>query len=108
MHFLYAGKFDDVAPLLSTLALLPLLMGIANTMSDAIRAAERPRLVFYAFLSSGATTFLLGIPLVIHFGLRGAVYGMLLSGAAFTGALALAFALNIYGHAAPAAHPSFD
>lgn len=96
MHVLYAGRFDGLAPLLSTLALLPLLMGIGHTMNDALKSLERPRIVFYAYLCSGAATFLLGIPLVIHFGLRGAVYGMLVSGGTYSGALALGFLPNIY------------
>jgi hypothetical protein len=49
-----------------------------------------------------------GIPLVMHFGLWGAVYGMLLSGLAYTGALALAFALHFYRQIAPPAHPAFE
>ncbi|MGB8986945.1 MAG: hypothetical protein WCC37_10105 [Candidatus Sulfotelmatobacter sp.] len=91
MHILYAGKFDGLAPLLFVLALVPLWTGIGNTFSDALRAAERPRLVFYAYVSSALATFIGGVPLVIYFGLRGAVYGMLLSGATYTCALALAF-----------------
>ena len=96
IHVLYAGKFDELAPMLFLLALVPLLMGIGNTMSDAIRAAEKPRLVFYAYVSSALATFLLGLPLVRYFGLRGAVYGMLVSGAAYTGTLALAFRLYVH------------
>jgi O-antigen/teichoic acid export membrane protein len=91
MHLLYAGKFDGLAPLLFVLALVPLCTGVGNTFSDALRAAERPRLVFYAYVSSAGATFIAGVPLVIYLGLRGAVYGMLLSGATYTGALALAF-----------------
>jgi O-antigen/teichoic acid export membrane protein len=91
MHVLYAGKFDGLAPLLFLLALVPLWTGIGNTFSDAIRAAERPRLVFYAYVSSAIATFVLGIPLVIYWGLRGAVYGMSVSGVTYAGALALAF-----------------
>jgi O-antigen/teichoic acid export membrane protein len=91
MHILYAGKFDSLAPLLFLLALVPLWIGIGNTFSDALRAAERPRLVFYAYLSSALATFVMGIPLVIYRGLRGAVYGMSVSGATFAGALAVAF-----------------
>ncbi|MGB7600549.1 MAG: hypothetical protein WBM24_09605 [Candidatus Sulfotelmatobacter sp.] len=91
MHILYAGKFDGLAPLLFLLALVPLWTGIGNTFSDALRAAERPRLVFYAYVSSALATFFAGVPLVIHFGLRGAVYGMLLSGATYACALAVAF-----------------
>ncbi len=96
IHVLYAGKFDELAPMLFLLALVPLLMGIGNTMSDAIRAAEKPRLVFYAYVSSALATFLLGLPLVRYFGLRGAAYGMLVSAAAYTGTLALAFRLSVH------------
>ena len=95
VHALYAGKFDGVAPLLFLLALLPLLMGIGNTMNDALKAAELPKMVFYAYLASGAATLLAGIPLVSHFGLRGAIYGMLVSGATYSAFLALAFFLQV-------------
>jgi O-antigen/teichoic acid export membrane protein len=97
MHWLYAGKFDDLTPILYVLAFLPLLMGIGNTMGTALSAAEKPKLVFYAYLCSGAATLFGGIPLVIHFGLPGAVYGMLLSGSVYTGALVLGFLFNILG-----------
>jgi O-antigen/teichoic acid export membrane protein len=96
MHNLYAGRFDDLAPLLFTLSLLPLVMGIGNTMNDALKAAEEPRFVFYAYLCSGAATFLGGIPLVRQFGLRGAVYGLLLSATAYTCTLAVAFFSKAY------------
>jgi len=88
MHFLYAGKFDDVAPLLGMLALLPVVMSIGNSMNAALKAMEKPKLVFYAYVCSGSTTVLLGAPLVTHFGLRGVVYGLLLSAAAYTVSLA--------------------
>jgi len=91
MHILYAGKFDDVAPLLGNLALLPVVMGIGNALNDTIKAAEKPKLVFYAYLCSGGTTVLLGVPLAIHFGFRGIVYGILLSATANTVALAAGF-----------------
>jgi O-antigen/teichoic acid export membrane protein len=91
IHLLYAGKFDDLAPMLFLLALVPSIMAIGNTMSDAIRAAEQPRLVFYAYVSSAVATLVFGIPSVKYFGLRGAVYGMLFSAATYSGALAWAF-----------------
>jgi O-antigen/teichoic acid export membrane protein len=91
IHLLYAGKFDELAPMLFLLALVPLLMGIGGTMGDAIRAAEEPRLVFYAYVSSAIATFVFGVPLVKYFGLRGAVYGMLVSGGCYTATLALVF-----------------
>jgi len=91
MHRLYAGKFDQIASLVGLLALLPMIMGTGNTINAALKALEKPKAVFYAYVTSGATTFLLGIPLVIRFGLRGAVYGMLASAAAYSAALAVAF-----------------
>jgi O-antigen/teichoic acid export membrane protein len=93
IHVVYSGKFDDQATLIFTLALVPLLMALGNTMNDALKAIEKPRFVFYAYLCSGAATFLGGIPLVIHFGLRGAVYGMLLSAGTYTTALGVGFFL---------------
>jgi O-antigen/teichoic acid export membrane protein len=96
MHFLYAGKFDDVAPLLGMLALLPVVMAIGNTMNDTLKALEKPKLVFYAYLCSGSTTIVLGAPLVTRFGLRGVVYGMLLSATAYTVALAVALLSSVY------------
>lgn len=98
IHLLYAGKFDSVVPILFILAFLPLVMGIGNTMNDAIKAAERPKLAFYGYACSAAATFLLGIPLVSHFGLRGAAYGMLLSGATYSAALTVLFFFKIYKH----------
>jgi O-antigen/teichoic acid export membrane protein len=97
VHVLYAGKYDGLAPFLFVLALLPVLMGVAATINNAVIATEKPKLTFFAYLCGGATTFLGGIPLVMRFGLWGAVYGMLLSGAMYTGALALAFALRVRG-----------
>jgi O-antigen/teichoic acid export membrane protein len=96
MHWLYAGKFDDLAPLLYLLAFLPLTMGIGTVMSIGLSAAEKPKLVFYAYLCSGTATLAAGIPLVLHFGLMGAVYGLLLSAGVYTVAMALGFFLVIY------------
>lgn len=96
MHWLYGGKFDDLAPLLYVLAFLPLVMGIGNTMNDALKATEHPKMVFYAYVCSGAATLLGGIPLVIRLGLPGAVYGMFLSAAAYSSALSVAYFSTIY------------
>jgi O-antigen/teichoic acid export membrane protein len=91
VHLIYGGKFDDVSSLLSTLALLPLLMGIGNTMNAAMKSVEKPNMVLYAYLAGGVATFAGGIPLVIHFGVRGAVYGMLVSAGVYTAALGIGF-----------------
>ena len=97
LHLVYAGKFDNVVLLLFRLALLPFLMGIGNTVTVALSALEKPKLVFFGFLSSGVATFALGVPLVLRMGLRGAVYGMLLSAATYSAALTVAFFFNLPG-----------
>jgi len=94
MHELYAGRFDDVAPLLPVLAFLPVVMGVGNTMNAALKAMEKPQAVFYAYVASAAVTFLIGLPLILRFAVRGAVFGMLSSAAAYTGALGIAFAVH--------------
>jgi O-antigen/teichoic acid export membrane protein len=96
MHLLYAGKFDGIVPLLYILGLLPLLTGIGTTMSSTLNAMEKPKFVFCGYAISGAVTFLAGIPLVNHFGLRGAAYGMLLSAATCTTALVAGFLFAVY------------
>ena len=92
MHLLYAGRFDDVAPLMAALAFLPAIMSLGNTLNGALKAIEKPNLVFYSYICSGVATLLFGIPLVTYFGLRGAVYGMLVTAAVYTTALGAAFA----------------
>lgn len=99
MHVLYAGKFDGLGSALFVLALLPLVMATGNTMALALNAAEKPKLVFYGFFAGGIATFVMGIPLVNYFGLSGAVYGMLLSGAVFSVAVGVSFLSVAYKQA---------
>jgi O-antigen/teichoic acid export membrane protein len=91
IHLLYGGKFDEVAPLFVMMATLPIIMGVGNTINAALKAAERPHSVFYAYAASGTATLFVGIPLVMRLGLRGAVYGMLFSGISYTGCLIVQF-----------------
>ncbi len=94
MQWLYAGKFDELVPTLYVLAFLPLIVGIGNVLGCALNAAEKPKFVFYAYVCSGTATLCGGIPLVNHFGLRGAVYGLLLSAVAHDAALVSGYMLN--------------
>lgn len=101
IHLLYRGKYDSMGSHLFVLALLPLFLGIGNSINNALVAREKSKLVFFAYLCSAAATFLGGIPLVIYFGLWGAVYGMLFSGVIYTGTLALTFAFRFPRQTAP-------
>lgn len=65
-------------------------------MSNALSAAEKPKLVTYAYLCSGTATLTIGIRLVVRFGLRGAVFGLLVSAASYTAALVTGFLVSFY------------
>lgn len=95
VHILYAGKYDGVGTYLFVLTFVPMILWLGATMSQALNAVERPEFQFWAYVCGGATTLIIGIPLVVHFGLWGAVYGMLVSGAAFTLALAASFVVSV-------------
>jgi len=64
---------------------------IDNFMGCALHAAEKPSLVFYAYVCTVATMLLGWIPLVIYLVLRCAVCGLLLSTTIFSATLALAY-----------------
>jgi hypothetical protein len=88
------------------LGLLPLAIGIGHTMNAALKSMEKPKLVFSAYVCSGSVTLLFGIPLIRLSDLRGAVYGMFLSGAAYTGTPAFALKNTYYKTPVKVADPS--
>jgi len=91
IHVVYGGKFDSAVPLLYVLAALPFINGIGNPLNLALKSMERSNNVFYAYLASGLVTCALGVPMVRHYGLMGAGIGMLISAAAYSSVLAIAF-----------------
>ena len=66
VHILYAGKYDGLSAYLFVLTLVPLIMWVGGTMGHALNAVERPHSVFWAYVSGGIATFVVGIPLVMH------------------------------------------
>jgi O-antigen/teichoic acid export membrane protein len=107
VHHIYGGKFDEVSTLLGIMALVPLLMAVGNTMNAAMKSVERPNMVLYAYIVSGAATFIAGIPLVIRFGIRGAVYGMVVSAGAYAVTLGVGF-LSFHSQMRAACEPQAD
>jgi O-antigen/teichoic acid export membrane protein len=93
LHLFYGSRFDNTAALVGTFALFPVFMCIGNTINAALKAMEKPNIVFWAYLASGTTTLVLGLPLMIHLGLRGAVYGIISSAGSYTLALAIGWFL---------------
>jgi O-antigen/teichoic acid export membrane protein len=91
LHVFYGERFDDTATLVGTFALFPVIMSVGNSINAALKAMEKPNIVFWAYVASGSTTILIGLPLLIHFGLRGCVYGIILSACAYSTTLCVGF-----------------
>jgi O-antigen/teichoic acid export membrane protein len=91
LHLFYGGRFDDTAALVGTFALFPVVMCFGNSVNAALKAMEKPNIVFWAYVASGSATILIGLPLLIYFGLRGAVYGIIASACAYTMTLCAGF-----------------
>jgi O-antigen/teichoic acid export membrane protein len=90
-HVLYADKYAAYKswPLL-LVGLIPMAQSITNVMGAALRALERPKLLFWSFLAGGITAIVFGIPLALVQGLCGALIGVA-SSIALTAALAYLF-----------------
>src|SRR5438552_3631374 len=61
LHLAYGGKFDNMATLLGMLTLTPVVMAAGNTANAALKAIEKPNVVLYGYVASGAVTLLVGI-----------------------------------------------
>jgi O-antigen/teichoic acid export membrane protein len=69
--------------LLYVIALMPVAVGIAGVFSDALRAVEKPGLVFYAYVVGGLLTLAVGVPAILSRGVEGAAWGMVASNAGY-------------------------
>ena len=79
-HVLYAGKYAAYAswPLL-LVGLLPFAQSLPNVMGNALGALEKPNLVFWSCVGSGAVALALGVPLASSLGVVGALIGLVVS-----------------------------
>lgn len=87
LHWLYDGKYDAVSRWLPLLALLPFLSSTSSVFGSALRAVERPDLVFKAYAASAAAAFVLAMPVLRHGGIGGAVVLILVTGGVTAGML---------------------
>lgn len=81
---LYGGRYAGSADLLPLLGLLPVTAGALAVLGAAIKAQERPDLMFRAYALTALVALTLGVALVAYGGLTGAVAGLLLSSAVTT------------------------
>ncbi|MGO8814056.1 MAG: lipopolysaccharide biosynthesis protein [Terriglobia bacterium] len=88
VQHLYGGKYTQVIALLPWVALGSVLRIGATAQANVLRAMRSPSMVFVAYSAACVVAILVGIPCTRWFGLRGALFAWVLSGAAsFVGAL---------------------
>jgi O-antigen/teichoic acid export membrane protein len=74
-HFLYSGRYMEVAYLLPALALGQIFWSATFGPSVALRAMESPASVFVALAFATVASLLVGVPATWAFGLKGAIWG---------------------------------
>jgi O-antigen/teichoic acid export membrane protein len=74
--WLYGERYVDVGPVIWIVGLVPILTGSVTVLGPALRALERPDLVFWAHALSSAATVTIGLALMTVYGLEGAAFGM--------------------------------
>jgi O-antigen/teichoic acid export membrane protein len=94
IHFLYGGQYVEYAHLLWFVGILPVIAGIAAVLSNTLRALERPDQVFWAYFGSAIVAVSLGPLAILHWGIRGAIFGQISSMLAMT---CILFVLLLHG-----------
>jgi len=74
-HFLYSGRYTEVAHLLPIVALGSIAWCGSFGSAITLRAMESPASVFVAFAFATVASLLIGIPLTWAFGVSGAIWG---------------------------------
>jgi O-antigen/teichoic acid export membrane protein len=91
MDLLYGGRYTEHARLLWLLGALPVVAGLVAVVSNALRACERPDLVFWAYAASACMTLTVGISAAARWGVAGAVVGQVLANSAAAAVLVVLF-----------------
>lgn len=79
IRLMYAGHYQEMAPLIPVIAVASILSGAAMGPTIAIRAMRSPANVAAIYFGSSLVSLLFGIPACRAWGIRGAVFGILLS-----------------------------
>jgi len=74
-HFLYSGRYAEVAHLLPLVAFGSIVWSAASGPAIVLRAMESPASVFLAFSVATGVSLLIGIPAAWKFGVTGAIWG---------------------------------
>jgi O-antigen/teichoic acid export membrane protein len=73
LRLLYSGRYSDIS-IWAVLAVgsIPITSGLIGLLGAALRALDRPRLVFWGCFSSAMVAVVVGIPVTMYYGVTGA------------------------------------
>lgn len=98
LNFLYAGRYGTASvSAVIAIGILPITTGIAALLGAALRALERPRLIFWSYLVSVSVALSIGIPITLRGGVGGAVVSLVLGDLATVAVLAVLLATTAEG-----------
>ena len=75
MRWLYGGKYVEHSYLLWLLGAQPVVAGVAAVLGAALRALEKPKYVFWSYFGTSVGVLTIGVALIIHSGIYGAILG---------------------------------
>jgi O-antigen/teichoic acid export membrane protein len=79
VHFLYAGRYTEIIPLLPWVGLSSIIGGAVMGPTIVIRAMQAPASVCWIYLYSSAVAVAVGTPAIRAWGMRGAIIALVLS-----------------------------
>jgi O-antigen/teichoic acid export membrane protein len=79
IEWLYKGQYAEYSNLLLAVGLLPFFGGMTASFGSALRAIERPDLVFWCYVAATVVALTVGLWLLATQGVKGAVIGTLAS-----------------------------
>jgi len=91
IDWLYGGRYLEFLPSVTVLSVVPILAGVAAVIGSALRAVERPELVFKAYLLPTLVAGTLGVFLAFRYQVPGASVGWVLIYAAASTSLAMVY-----------------
>jgi len=79
IDLLYSGKYVKYAALTWLIGLIPIIAGFDAVLHTQLKAAERPDRLFLASVASSVVLIVVGLPMVLVWGLTGAIIAVLIS-----------------------------
>lgn len=95
----FGEKLAAAGPVLQKMALIPLFIGMGQPASIMLTVHQRSDLRFYAVMVAAIVTFVVGVPLILNFGLAGATWGMCVSQGVLSAGIWVALLWLRYRHA---------